>query len=185
MISRTAEYAVRAALWLANRPGRPAPVQQIAEETAVPANYLAKVLQSLGRAGLVRAQPGPGGGFELNADPATISLLAVLAAVDPFQRIRTCPLKRPEHRDGLCPLHARLDSALEHIERALGACSLAQLLEESGDSGLFCKLNPPGGDGAGELPAGPRTVPPQPSDHPGTANGRPTPTRFPRKGKLR
>lgn len=139
MLSRTAEYAVRAALWLAANTRQPRTVQQIARGIAVPAGYLAKILQALGRAGLVTAQPGPGGGFILNRAPSDIALLTVIDAVDPILRIQTCPLNIASHARCLCPLHARLDAVQAYLQQSFGTCSLADLLVESGSGvQLFC-----------------------------------------------
>lgn len=142
MISRTAEYAVRAALWLAAHPVRPFTVQEIARATAVPAGYLAKVLQLLGRAGILRAQPGPGGGFMLARNPEQVNLLSIIQAIEPFQRIQTCPLGLQHPGGRLCPLHLRLDRALEAIQQALGSCTLADLLAEGGEE-PFCRQASP------------------------------------------
>jgi Rrf2 family protein len=131
MISKTAEYAVRACLWLAEHPGQAWTVQHIAAAISVPAKYLAKVMQLLGRAALVRAQPGPGGGFALSRGPAEICVLDVIEAVDPLPRIRSCPAGIPEHNLALCPLHARLDQALSRMEDSFRQCTLAELLRES------------------------------------------------------
>ena len=131
MISKTAEYAVRSCLWLAGHPGHAWTVQQIADSIRVPARYLAKVLQSLGRSALVKAQPGPGGGFLLSRLPAQISILEIIEAVDPLQRIRECPAGLAEHAGGLCPLHNRLDQAMACVENTLRGCTLAQLIHES------------------------------------------------------
>ncbi|MCC6361500.1 MAG: Rrf2 family transcriptional regulator [Phycisphaerales bacterium] len=138
MISRTAEYAVRAALWLVRHRGRPSTVREIAEDTAVPGGYLAKILRALGRAGLVRAQPGPGGGFLLSREPEAVSVLDVIDAADPIHRVEGCPLGLPEHAETLCPFHARLDEALAHTRNAFANCTLAELVAESDASGLFC-----------------------------------------------
>jgi Rrf2 family protein len=139
MISRTAEYAVRAALWLAAFPGRSHTARQIAAGTCVPSGYLSKILQALARAGVVRAQPGPGGGFVLARRPEEIAILRVINAVDPIPRIHACPLHLIEHADGLCPLHARLDAALAMVEAAFRDCTLGQLIAESSARGVFCE----------------------------------------------
>lgn len=131
MISKTAEYAVRACLWLAEHPGQAWTVQHIAAAISVPAKYLAKVMHLLGRAKLVRAQPGPGGGFTLSRGAAQVCILEVIAAVDPLPRIRACPAGIPAHDLGLCPLHARLDQALATLEDTFRRCTLAELLQES------------------------------------------------------
>lgn len=131
MLSKTAEYAVRAALWLADHPGRAWAVQHIAAELNVPAKYLAKVMQLLGRASLVRAQPGPGGGFALVRPANEMHVLDVVAAVDPLPRIRSCPAGIAAHNAALCPLHARLDQALASVEDSFRQCTLAELLADA------------------------------------------------------
>ena len=68
------------------------PVGEIAEATKVPAAYLSKVLQAMSRAGLVRSQRGLHGGFQLISQPNQINILDVVNAVDPIQRIESCPL---------------------------------------------------------------------------------------------
>ncbi len=144
MISRTAEYAIRASLWLAAHTGHPKTVQEIARATALPPKYLAKILRLLARAGLVQSQPGPGGGCLLVRRPEELALLEVMEAVDPIPRLRDCPLGLAGRPSKLCPLHARLDAALALLQNALGGCTLAELLAESGPNGLFC-LEPSNG----------------------------------------
>lgn len=130
MLSRTVEYALRAAVWLAARTDTPQTTQQIAAATQVPVGYLAKVLQTLGDSGLVRSQRGLGGGFVLTRDPAKITILHVVSAVEPIQRIRSCPLSLSAHARKLCALHKRLDDALASIEDAFASCTLTDLLEQ-------------------------------------------------------
>lgn len=128
MLSKTAEYAVRSCLWLAQHPGQAWTVQHIAGATGIPARYLAKVLHLMARAALVRAQPGPGGGFVLARTPGQMCVLDVIEAVDALPRIRACPTGRPGHEAALCPLHARLDQVLASVEASLRQCTLAELL---------------------------------------------------------
>ena len=131
MISKTAEYAVRACLWLASHPEQAWTAQRIAEEIHAPAGYLAKVLKLLGRAGLVRAQPGPGGGFHLSRDPERLSVLDLIEAVDPLPRIHNPQVNGAPIDRGLVPLNARLGKAMAGVEACLRGCSLADLLHES------------------------------------------------------
>ena len=129
MLSQTTEYALRAMLCLAQNPGMPQTANEIAECMQVPQDYLAKVMQGLGRAGLVRAQRGRGGGFVLALPAETISVLDIVSAVDPIRRIRACPLGLPQHRERLCPLHRKLDEALATVETAFASTSIADVLE--------------------------------------------------------
>jgi Rrf2 family nitric oxide-sensitive transcriptional repressor len=140
MISQTVEYALRAAVQLAQHAPRPQTTSQIAVATKVPKAYLAKVLQSLVRAGIVQSQRGLGGGITLAEDPSSLTLLRIVNAVEPFQRIRTCPLGLASHGVRLCALHRRLDDALASVEKAFGRTTLAEILAEPADSAPLCEL---------------------------------------------
>ncbi len=110
MLSKTAEYALRAVACMAAQPGVPASADHLAEITKVPRRYLTRVLQDLCSAGLVTSRPGPGGGYELAHDAGKLTILDVVNTVAPIERIRSCPLGLKSHHR-LCPLHAELDKA--------------------------------------------------------------------------
>lgn len=131
IISQTAEYALRAMVHLAASDGALQTVGQIAEGTLAPAGYLSKVLQSLSRAGLITSQRGMGGGFRMVKAATETSLHEVIQAVDPVERIYTCPLGLDAHGTNLCPLHKRLDDAMALIEEQFRSTTIAELLEES------------------------------------------------------
>jgi Rrf2 family protein len=139
MFSQTVEYALRTVVWLASQGGEPRTTQQIAKATKIPAGYLAKVLQSLGRAGLVDAQRGIGGGFTLAVSPDELTPLDVINAVDPIKRIKRCPLGLKSHSTGLCPLHHRLDEAMALIEKGLGETKISDLLRAPSSGNPFCE----------------------------------------------
>jgi Rrf2 family protein len=100
----------------------------IAEQTKVPPGYLVKVLQNMCRAGLVQSQRGIGGGFSLACDPKKTTIYDVLQAVDDLPRIEVCPLGNPLHTK-LCPLHQRIDAALESVEIAFKKTTIAELVD--------------------------------------------------------
>jgi Rrf2 family protein len=128
MFSQTTEYALRAAVWLAETSGRPQTTSEIAIATRVPAGYLSKVLQLLGRSGLVRGARGKHGGFELARPAAGLTILEIVSAVDPIRRILTCPLGLESHRKKLCPLHRKMDDALAAIESSFREVTLEELI---------------------------------------------------------
>lgn len=130
MLSQTVEYALRAVVYLANRPGESARTSEIAELTKVPPAYLSKVLQALSREEIVTSRRGIGGGVTLSRDPSELTVLDVVEAVDPIQRINSCPLELKAHGVHLCPLHRRLDNAMKAVEEAFAATTLAEILGE-------------------------------------------------------
>lgn len=140
LISDAAEYALRATVWLAQRPGEAQKVREISAATHAPPGYLVKVLQGLAKAGILSAQRGSQGGFTLLRDPAELTVLEVLDAVDPIQRIRTCPLGLVAHGVVLCPMHRRIDDAMQAIESSFGATTILDILSEPASSKPLCGL---------------------------------------------
>lgn len=139
LVSQTVEYALRAAVWLADH-SEGQTTQQIAEATQVPPSYLSKVLQGLQRAGLVHGRRGLGGGFTLARAAGAITVLDVVQAVDPIERIERCPLGLPSHGLRLCPLHKKLDEAIGHVASAFRSTTLAELVAPKSKLKPLCPL---------------------------------------------
>ncbi len=140
MLPKTAEYALRATVWLARDPEQTRSADQIAARTKVPRRYLHLVLQDLVQAGLVRSQPGPGGGYTLDRAPEKISILDVVNAVGSLERIRKCPLGLTSHTK-LCPLHRELDKVYAAVEEAFARVTLVQLLHSTSPIIPLCELS--------------------------------------------
>ena len=130
MLSKTAEYALRAITSLANGVGEPVSADALAAETKVPRRYLNRVLQDLAAAGLVRSKSGPRGGHEIARDASEVTILDVVNAVSPLERIESCPLGLKSH-SSLCPLHAELDRVYAATEAAFAGVTIQQLLEST------------------------------------------------------
>lgn len=143
IFSKTTEYALRAMAHCAEaeRAGSGAQTADaIASRTGVPLAYLGKVLQALSRAGLLSSQRGAGGGVRLARSAQEISVFEVVQAVDPIERILNCPLGLEAHSTHLCPLHAKMDSALAMVEESFKSTTLAQVLEPAEQGGTFGPL---------------------------------------------
>jgi Rrf2 family protein len=140
VLSQTAEYALRAVVALGSSRGGPMTTQQIASQTRVPAGYLSKVLQALARAGLVEGQRGSGGGFLLARPVQDVTVLDVINAVDPLQRIEHCPLGRPDHKHRMCALHRRLDLGIAVMEQIYGQTTIDELLDDSDPVRSLCEV---------------------------------------------
>jgi Rrf2 family iron-sulfur cluster assembly transcriptional regulator len=82
-ITRQADYAVRAVLYLAQLgPEKRAATSQIAQEQQIPPSFLAKIVSQLSVAGLLQTSRGARGGVSLARPPEQISLLEVVEAID-------------------------------------------------------------------------------------------------------
>ena len=141
MLSQTVDYALRAMVYLSDQDSTPRTSEQIAAVTCVPQAYLSKVMNSLSRAELVRSQRGLHGGFALARPADEITILDVVNAVEPLQRIRECPLGLKTHGAQLCPLHRRLDHALAMIEECFRDTTLSEILAERSGSVPLCDVS--------------------------------------------
>ncbi len=129
MISQTAEYALRAAVCLGVDAHRSLTTLELAALGHIPSGYLAKVMQSLSRAGLVHSQRGVHGGFTLARPPHELTLLEVINAVDPIARVRPCPCAGPGSTVPLCSLDTRIMEAVAVAEAHLQRCTISDLIQ--------------------------------------------------------
>ena len=80
-ITRQADYAVRAVLYLARLGGNErAATSTVAEEQHIPPSFLAKIISQLSIAGLLHTSRGARGGVTLARDAKDITLLEVIEA---------------------------------------------------------------------------------------------------------
>src|SRR5580698_179657 len=95
-LSARADYALRAAIELAAASGgRHVTAEQLAGAQGIPAKFLEAILTQLRRAGLIRSQRGPEGGFWLARPANEISLADIIRAIDgPLLGVRG---ERPEN----------------------------------------------------------------------------------------
>lgn len=128
MISQTAEYALRAMVWIAGQPEGYLGSADISHATGVPTDYLLKILQSLGEKGLLDRKRGVKGGFKLARPAEKISILEIVQLFDSIRRIEKCPLGLKEHAQALCPLHKKLDDITGELLCHFSAVSLSDLL---------------------------------------------------------
>ncbi|WP_169944119.1 Rrf2 family transcriptional regulator [Microbispora sp. H11081] len=118
-LSARVDYALRAAAELAAAGEGPTTVGELAKEQEMPPKYLENILLQMRRAGLVRGQRGPEGGYVLARPASKISLADVIRAVDgPLANVRG---ERPEHvgYQGAAQALQQVWIALRASERAI------------------------------------------------------------------
>jgi Rrf2 family transcriptional regulator, iron-sulfur cluster assembly transcription factor len=131
MLSQTAEYAVRAALYLAgeDQNGRTIPAETIAAALGAPANYMSKTLHQLAKAGIVLGLRGPTGGFRLAVAPERLTVARIVETFDapvakPMCLLgdRLCDSRRP------CEAHHRWTAMTEAMQAPMAQTTVADLL---------------------------------------------------------
>lgn len=129
-MSNTVEYALRAVVWLADNPENSHTSTAIAEATQMPSSYLSKILKGLARADIVSGQRGVHGGYTLARDADGLTILEVVNAVEPVQRIRSCPLGLKVHGKNLCNLHRVLDDVMQVVEKSFADLTIGAMLQK-------------------------------------------------------
>jgi Rrf2 family transcriptional regulator, iron-sulfur cluster assembly transcription factor len=126
--SSACDYAIRAAVHLAEHPDTLVQLKDITRDEAIPAPFVGKVLQALVRADILRSVRGPRGGYMLAGPPASITLLAIKAAVDGTKDLDACVVGLGRcSQDQLCPLHDAFESIRESIRTYLATTTLADM----------------------------------------------------------
>ena len=137
VLSQAAKYALRAAVHLAHTPQEQAMSRTMADELGVPAQYLAKVLQDLARAGVLQSTRGRGGGFRLARPANDIHLLEVVEALDgPRFAEEGCVLDLPEcSEEDPCPLHSQWKEIKASLLKTLGETTLDDVARRTAPGG--------------------------------------------------
>lgn len=102
----------------------------LAEAVGSTSGFVSQVLNPLVRAGWVRSDPGPTGGYSLAADPSSVSVLAVVEAIEgPTDSGRCVLADRPCAEKGTCALHVPWVRARDHLLHELDATPVVEVTQ--------------------------------------------------------
>ncbi|SRR5579885_3890622 len=129
LFQHSSELAIRAMTFLAQQsPGKLTPVHEIAAQMEISEAYLAKVLQRLAAAGLVRSFRGPGRGMELGRAPQAITLSSIVIAVQGAAEWKQCVLGFGMcSEENPCALHSGWLPLRGNIRQLLEKTTLADM----------------------------------------------------------
>jgi Rrf2 family transcriptional regulator, iron-sulfur cluster assembly transcription factor len=136
-ITRAGEYGVLGLLHLARQGAeRMVMIDEVSREEKIPKSFLAKIFQSLVKAGLIRSYRGAGGGFALVKKPEEITVLEVIEAIEGKIAFQRCLQEVPdcEHMEG-CALCGLFERAQDRVKEVFARTSLADLLKPQASVG--------------------------------------------------
>ena len=81
---------MRCVLYLSGQSEKVIMVEEISREMATPKSFVAKILQKLVKAGIVKSFRGVKGGFQLNRPPKDITILDVIEAIEGVVALNAC-----------------------------------------------------------------------------------------------
>ena len=122
------DFALRILLQAAANPKKRLSIADVATQHGISRNHLTKVVNHLGKLGLLHTARGRGGGFSLARDPRSISLGAVVRETEPDMQPADCDNCILSQGCGLTPI---LGTAMGAFLAVLDDTTLADALERS------------------------------------------------------
>lgn len=126
-LSKKSDYGLIALKHLAQHAEVSVSAREIASQYHIPAELLAKVLQKLARKGLLASQQGMNGGYVLARDPALISIVDVVEALEGPISMTPCERGSDCQQLQLCSVRDPLMKIKAKVVRVLGDTSIYEL----------------------------------------------------------
>ena len=127
-VSAKADYAVRAAIELANAGEDAVTAETVALRQDIPAQFLQKIFHELRRARLVVSQRGPEGGHRLARPAGEITVADIIRAVDgPLAAVRGQPPETVKYTGAAAPLQEVWIALRTNVRSVLEGVTLADL----------------------------------------------------------
>lgn len=129
LIKRNTDYALRALVHMAETAnGGVYSLAALATATGAPETFLRKVVQKLDSAGVVETKRGRGGGVCFRKDPADITVLEVVEAVQGPVAINKCFVSNRECADrAACMIRRNLGGIQNDLTGLLAAATVSKL----------------------------------------------------------
>ena len=129
-LSKACTYSIRAMIFIATRTadGSRVGIKDIAHHTGTPEPFVAKILQTLSRRGIVSSVKGPNGGFYVGDDARQIPLMDIVKAIDGDSLMLSCGLgiKNCSERKP-CPIHHEYKAIRDNIMKMLNTNTIQNL----------------------------------------------------------
>ena len=131
-ISRKADYAIRALIYVAAINGRrTCSINEIAENEKIPREYLAKILKELTQKGFLLSYKGVNGGYRMAKPREEISFLDILVATQGPFVLSSCNMDRKDEpgckgKDA-CASFEFWDELHKKLKKTMGDMSLGKI----------------------------------------------------------
>ncbi len=128
-LQKSSTFAIYAVLELAANPASQLSGTEIADKYGISAHHLAKVLRDLGRAGIVEAVRGVGGGYRLAMNPKRLTLLNIIQIFEPIGSPSAAKNDPELATDVGCALRMVLDELDDHAVATFQSITISTLLK--------------------------------------------------------
>ena len=133
LITKASEYAILSLIVL-SKTDVPMDSETLSHELSISKSFLAKLLQTLAKSGILKSFKGVNGGFCLAKDPKEINMLDVMLSVEgKAPAVFECAPSAndcPSNKANICSIWPFLNKLQGKIDSFLSDLTLADLLEE-------------------------------------------------------
>ncbi len=145
MFSKTAEYALRATIFIAKKGtvDEKLSIGEIAAAIDSPQSFTAKILQLLTKDNkVVSSSRGPNGGFYMTEKSKNLPVLAILEAVGEDYVLRKCVLGLKHCSEiNPCPMHSEYKSIRNKLKNLFEKKTIQYLANETSKENIFINNN--------------------------------------------
>lgn len=133
LITRASEYAILSLIVL-SKADSPMDSETLSNQLSIPKSFLAKILQSLAKNGVLKSYKGVNGGFALAQAPRDINMLKVMSSVEgKAPAVFDCASSEndcPSDKASVCAVWPFLNKLQGKIDIFLAQLTLADIMEE-------------------------------------------------------
>jgi Rrf2 family protein len=136
-LTKRTEYGLIALVHMVDRGGEFVSAREVCDSYPVPRRLLAEVLKDLSRSGLVESQRGANGGYALSRSPESITIGAVVTALEGLPSLASCGTSQDHMGSGscevesVCPIRDPLQRIREGIWHQMEHTTLRSLVDPS------------------------------------------------------
>lgn len=133
LITRASEYAILSLIVLASAK-EPLDSETLSRELSISKSFLAKILQALAKADILKSYKGAKGGFALSREPKFISMLEVMTSVEgKAPAVFDCSPSEencPSEKANVCSIWPFLNKLQGKIDSFLDALTLEDIIND-------------------------------------------------------
>lgn len=133
LITRASEYAILSLIVL-SKTKDPMDSETLSRELSISKSFLAKILQALAKAEILKSYKGVNGGFALNKEPKEIAMLDVMTSVEgKAPAVFECAPSEsncPSDKASICSIWPFLNNLQGKIDSFLSELTLLDIIED-------------------------------------------------------
>lgn len=131
LLTKHTDYAIRALIELSKNRDKFLSAQQIAEQQGIPYQFLRRILQGLIKNKIVIAKEGSGGGFKIDKDPNSVSIVDIITIFQGNIQLSDCMFRNKvcDNRS-TCVLRKQINRVEKLVDKEFKAISIGRLLRD-------------------------------------------------------